>query len=372
VSPTYNFISHTWTYPNLDRASYNTALNEFRKNDNFGKSHFLNYSSAALVTPESAQRSREAHDDATTSVLRVRCPEETLLWVVPSEMATRRAELKQFLKERRAAIDPEACGFPRGRRRLTRGLRREEVASIADVGVTWYTWLEQGRDISISRDTADRIAAALQLSPTDRKYFFTLIWAPEDDGAQPRKWLERADPALQGVLDGFTSGPAFASAPTFDVIGFNRLANVVYRFTDFEASTSRFRRNMLWQYATSAARRAIYEREEATIVRISAGLLRSNYVAYVGDAYFEELIAVLREKWPQFDLGWQQMRTTALTVPSEISFVLPGIGEIRLHVWRCHLPEREDHIVTFLPPADPHSAAALVEALKQYEAGKAG
>jgi transcriptional regulator with XRE-family HTH domain len=284
-------------------------------------------------------------------------------------MATRRAELKQFLKERRAGLDPEACGFPRGKRRLTPGLRREEVASIADVGVTWYTWLEQGRDISISRETADRIAGALRLSPSDRKYFFALIWAPEEEDAQASKWLERADPALQAVLDGFTSGPAFATAPTYDVIGFNRLANVLYRFTDFEASTSRFRRNMLWQYATSAARRAIYQPEDADIVRSATGLLRSNYASYVGDAYFEELIAVLRERWPQFDLGWRQMRTAALTFPAEIRFLLPGVGEVHLHVWRCHLQERQDHIVTFLPPADAHSAAALVEALKQDAGG---
>lgn len=52
VNATYNFISHTWTHPNLDAASYNTAFNEFKKNDNFGKSHFLNYSTAALITPE--------------------------------------------------------------------------------------------------------------------------------------------------------------------------------------------------------------------------------------------------------------------------------------------------------------------------------
>jgi transcriptional regulator with XRE-family HTH domain len=286
---------------------------------------------------------------------------------------TTRAELKQFLRERRAALDPEACGFARGKRRLTPGLRREELAAMAGVGVTWYTWLEQGRDISISRETAERIATALSLSPTDRKYFFALIWAPVKDSG-PTAWLERVDPALQAVLDGFTSGPAFAVGPAFDVIGFNRLADLVYRFTGYEASTSPFRRNMLWQYATNPARRNIYRTNNDldTILETTVGLVRRNYPAYVGDSYFEELLSALKDSWPEFVAAWQTTRTAALTsFPERLHFVVPDIGELCLHVWRCPLQEHEDHIVTFLPPADAESAAALAEALKRCESGPA-
>src|SRR5687768_1197318 len=86
----------------------------------------------------------------------------------PSVMnaAERRLELGKFLKTRRAAITPESAGIARGRRRLTAGLRREEVATLADIGVTWYTWLEQGREIDVSASAYERIARALGLSET--------------------------------------------------------------------------------------------------------------------------------------------------------------------------------------------------------------
>src|SRR5262249_49502792 len=77
---------------------------------------------------------------------------------------TQREELGKFLRARRAALKPELVSMPAGRRRRTPGLRREEVAQLADVGVTWYTWLEQGRDIHVSRQTVERIAHALRLT----------------------------------------------------------------------------------------------------------------------------------------------------------------------------------------------------------------
>ena len=86
-----------------------------------------------------------------------------------------RNELKAFLRTRRAMLTPEAVGLPRGTRRLTPGLRREEVATLADVGLTWYTWLEQGRDINVSAAALTRIARALSLSATDETYLFSLM-----------------------------------------------------------------------------------------------------------------------------------------------------------------------------------------------------
>lgn len=86
-----------------------------------------------------------------------------------------RQELSAFLKERRHRLDPEAVGLPRGLRRRTPGLRREEVALLAGVGTTWYTWLEQGRDIRVSSQVLDSIARVLQLSHAERAYLFDLV-----------------------------------------------------------------------------------------------------------------------------------------------------------------------------------------------------
>src|SRR5947208_6499397 len=91
----------------------------------------------------------------------------------------RRRELAAFLRSRRERITPEQVGFPPGPRRRTPGLRREEVAQLAGVGVTWYTWLEQGRAIKVSEQVLDAIAATLQLDPQERAHLYTLAGAGE-------------------------------------------------------------------------------------------------------------------------------------------------------------------------------------------------
>src|ERR1700750_2756291 len=86
----------------------------------------------------------------------------------------RRAELADFLRRRRASIQPEDVGLPSGGRRRTPGLRREEVASLAGVGTTWYTGLQQGRDVRASMDVFEAIAKALRLTPAERTHLILL------------------------------------------------------------------------------------------------------------------------------------------------------------------------------------------------------
>src|SRR5579871_4158020 len=86
----------------------------------------------------------------------------------------RRAELADFLRRRRADIQPADVGLPEGGRRRTPGLRREEVALLAGVGTTWYTWLEQGRDVKPSAEVLTAIADALKFDPAERRHIFAL------------------------------------------------------------------------------------------------------------------------------------------------------------------------------------------------------
>src|SRR3954453_21724640 len=126
----------------------------------------------------------------------------------PGIDTTTRGELSDFLKSRRARISPASVGLPSRARRRTPGLRREEVADLAGVGVTWYTWLEQGRDIRVSPEVLTGIARALQLEPAER--------APPRGGPADRAPLSRLagqgtpapepvaaaiSPRLQRVLD---------------------------------------------------------------------------------------------------------------------------------------------------------------------------
>src|SRR4051812_16388317 len=91
----------------------------------------------------------------------------------------RRRELAAFLRSRRERIAPQRVGLPGGGRRRTPGLRREEVANLAGVGVTWYTWLEQGRDIRVSEQVLDAIGRTLQLDGDERAHLFVLAGATE-------------------------------------------------------------------------------------------------------------------------------------------------------------------------------------------------
>src|SRR4051812_39221248 len=86
----------------------------------------------------------------------------------------RRDELADFLRQRRASLQPDEVGLANGGRRRTPGLRREEVAQLAGVGTTWYTWLEQGRDVRASVEVLDAIAKALRLTPAERGHLILL------------------------------------------------------------------------------------------------------------------------------------------------------------------------------------------------------
>ncbi len=146
-----------------------------------------------------------------------------------SELAvTNDNALGDYLKGRRAKLDPAAFGLPLQRRR-TPGLRREEVAQRANVSATWYTWLEQGRGGAPSADVLNRIARALMLTDIEREHLFLLGL-----GRRPEVHYhatEGVTPRLQRVLDALELSPALVKTPTWDVVAWNRAAAAV--LTDY-------------------------------------------------------------------------------------------------------------------------------------------
>src|SRR5579862_6939613 len=102
------------------------------------------------------------------------------------EKVTRRAGLADFLQQRRSRLQPEQFHLPPGQRRRTRGLRREELAQLVGVGVSWYTWLEQGREIKVSDQLLERLASILRLNSEERRH----LWLLAHDALSP---LEEPD-----------------------------------------------------------------------------------------------------------------------------------------------------------------------------------
>ena len=126
---------------------------------------------------------------------------------VSADPVGRRREAGEFLRSRRERLTPSDVGLPNGFRRRTPGLRREEVAMLADVGTTWYTWLEQGRDVRPSDELLSALAGALRLDPIERRHLYILHErpAPEQRSAGP----ERIEEPLRRMLDSLTGQPAY-------------------------------------------------------------------------------------------------------------------------------------------------------------------
>jgi len=133
---------------------------------------------------------------------------------------TRRADLAEFLRVRRAALRPVDVALPAGGRRRTTGLRREEVAMLAGVSVSWYTWLEQGRPINASLDVLDALARALQLDAVERDHLVALaghpLRRPVASGVEP------IPDALRRLLGALEPAPAYVLEPLWDFVEWNR------------------------------------------------------------------------------------------------------------------------------------------------------
>src|SRR5215475_7700692 len=160
--------------------------------------------------------------------------------------------LGTYLRDRRAKLDPAAFGFSMARRR-TPGLRREEVAQRANVSATWYTWLEQGRGGAPSADVLDRISRALMLTDVEREHLFLLGL-----GRPPEVRFQAADgvtPRLQRVLDALTLSPAYLKNSTWDIVAWNRAAQVV--LCDYEALAPEQRNSLSLVFCNARVRTAM-------------------------------------------------------------------------------------------------------------------
>lgn len=140
-------------------------------------------------------------------------------------LQTRRQELGDFLRVLRQRCAPEAFGFPVGSRRRTQGLRREEVAQLTGISATWYTWMEQGRDVQVSSDVLERLSQALRLTATERNYLFDLAGRNLPHLSLPAE--DAVSPALLELLQEF-SMPAYLLGPTWDMLAWNAAASKLF------------------------------------------------------------------------------------------------------------------------------------------------
>ncbi len=256
--------------------------------------------------------------------------------------------LGDFLRHRRARLDPAVLGYPGGRRR-TPGLRREEVAQRANISPTWYTWLEQGRGGAPSADVLDRIATGLMLTEPEREHLHILgLGRPPEPRYSPPAAVS---PRLQGVLDALTSSPTIVKTATWDVVGWNRAAAAV--LTDY-ALLAPEQRNILRLMFGNPQVRTV-QRDWETVARHVVGAFRADAVRAGASGEITALVEELSRISPHFAALWED---NDIVVHGDGVKRLnhPEIGPIELEFSTFAVAGRPDLAMIVYNPATPDTA----------------
>jgi transcriptional regulator with XRE-family HTH domain len=263
----------------------------------------------------------------------------------------RRSELAAFLRSRRERITPQQVGLPPSRRRRTPGLRREEVAHLAGVGVTWYTWLEQGRDINASAQVLEAIARTLLFDAHERAHLFTLAGVTDTTIAAECQTLA---PTTQLLLDQLEPYPAVVVNGRCDLLAFNGVWATIFPHIDGIPVEDR---NILWFLFTDAAwRKAIVDWDD-TATRLVAQY-RAAMAEHVAEPAWKSLVARLHRASPEFTAMWE--RHDVRGPENRVKRVLhPTEGLLKLDFTYLWLGQRLATRLVAYTPADRQTRARL-------------
>jgi len=259
--------------------------------------------------------------------------------------------LGSYLKNRRAKLDPAAFGIPATRRR-TPGLRREEVAQRANVSATWYTWLEQGRGGTPSADVLDGIANALALTPVEREHLFLLAQhrPPEVCYQAP----EPLSPQLQRVLDALPYSPAIVKTSAWDIVAWNRAAQIM--LVDY-ASIAPEERNVLRLFFSDPCRKKQIPEWESH-ARAAVAAFRSDTARTGASERASALVEELSRSSPEFAAMWREHdvqthgegtkhfrhSNAGLITMDYSAFAVVGRPDLSLIIYTPSTPEDEDRV----------------------------
>lgn len=263
----------------------------------------------------------------------------------------RRHELAAFLRHRREHITPEQVGLPRGSRRRTPGLRREEVAQLSAVGVTWYTWLEQGRDIQVSVQVLDALARTLMLDRSERSHLFQLAGAVDPT---PATTCPSVTPAMRAVLEQLEPYPACLQNSRYDILAYNRTYGLL--LCDLEAVPPEDRNCMVLSYTHDEWRSSIVHLEETQ--RLMAARFRAAMAGHLAEPAWKMLLKRLRAESPDFCEAWDRHEVVAHRSKRK-EFLNRHVGRVVVdHTDLWLSPEAGPRMVTYVP-ADEESRERL-------------
>ncbi len=259
----------------------------------------------------------------------------------------RRGDLVEFLRARRAVVSPADVGLVGGARRRTPGLRREEVALLAGVSISWYTWLEQGRPINASVDVLDALARVLRLDAVEREHLMALAGHPVRRAVSPGGG--QVPDALQVLLAGLDPSPAYVLGPHWDFLAWNSSHD---RLFPTLRALPLPERNLVWIVFANPEARALIVDWEPEARRVLSQF-RADTVPYRDDPAVLALVARLQEAssefaawWPRHDVAGSEPRLrrfahpeAGLLVFEHLQLVPAGAPDLRVTV---HLPIPDD------------------------------
>ena len=268
----------------------------------------------------------------------------------------RRLALAEFLRMRRAALSPADVGLPEGGRRRTSGLRREELATLANIGVSWYTALEQGRDVSPSEQVLESLAKALRLSAAERQHLFLLAKQFVPVHATPP--VEEVSPVLQRIVHMFNPHPACVLGRRWDLLVWNQAAEEVFRYSEVEP------RNLVWLFfAKVGVKEMNYEWE--VIAKSAVAQVRADYARYPGDVEFGRLIDSLQEECEAFRQLWSKHDVQG-TVEWRKKLDHPTLGFLEFETTNLQVAANPD-LKLLVFHGSPETEAKLTERLQREE-----
>ncbi|MFF3755299.1 helix-turn-helix transcriptional regulator [Streptomyces sp. NPDC002018] len=267
------------------------------------------------------------------------------------ETDIRRHELAAFLRSRRERIMPEQVGLARGSRRRTPGLRREEVAQLSAVGVTWYTWLEQARSIQVSAQVLDALSRALLLDRSERAHLFALAGAVDPAPGTP---CPTVTPALRRMLERLEPFPACVQNGRYDILAYNRTYG--HLMCDLDALPPEDR-NCMWLAFTNEEWRAALGNRDETI-RLMAAKFRAAMAEHLAEPAWKTLLGRLRSASPEFRAIWERHEVVAVGDKTK-RFVNARVGQLHLEHSNLWLgPSSGPRLVSYVP-VDDESRARL-------------
>ncbi|MEV6285951.1 helix-turn-helix transcriptional regulator [Kribbella sp. NPDC051770] len=276
-------------------------------------------------------------------------PDEAVSNHRPNRPDERRRELAIFLRSRRERIQPEEVGFAPGGRRRTPGLRREEVAQLAGVGITWYTWLEQGRDINVSAQVVEAIARTLRLDRLERNHLFTLTGVPIGPVSGDCADLP---PSVQRMLDNVSPYPALVLNARYDVLAFNdAYCKVMLDLSQIPVED----RNLLWLSFVSNRWQCSFTDQESIKMHMVAGF-RAASADHLGEPSWHDLIQQLLTHSTEFAELWNRYDVAAPS--NKVKLVdHPRAGLMRIEPVNLWLTRSGQGRATVYTPVDDETEA---------------